>query len=196
MTLTKTTFRKNCLQKMKKLSNHNKLYRDKRVNQKLKSILKKIKNKEVLFYYPLGFEVDILDVLYFLRKSNKIYIPFMQSQSFKMVPFRLPLYKKKFGIFESGNTLRNIKKIDIAIVPVIGVDKNFQRVGFGKGMYDRFFATLRKKPYTIFIQPQLCYTRENICDDYDVSCDLLLALDGTKTIIKNRDGDVIRSTII
>jgi 5-formyltetrahydrofolate cyclo-ligase len=91
-----------------------------------------------------------------------------------MVPFRLPLNKKKFGILEAGNTLRNINKVDIAIVPAVGVDKNLQRVGFGKGMYDRFFAKFKKKPYTIFIQPEICYTKESLCDSYDVACDLLL----------------------
>ena len=101
----------------------------------------------------------------------------MQRQSFKMVPFRLPLKQKKFGIYEAGNTLRNINKIDIAVVPAVGVDGNFQRVGFGKGMYDRFFASLQKRPYIIFIQPTLCYTKKNICDDYDIACDLLLTPD-------------------
>ncbi|MBU0721095.1 5-formyltetrahydrofolate cyclo-ligase, partial [bacterium] len=93
---------------------------------------------------------------------------------FKMVPFRLPLKEKRFGIFEAGNTIRNIKKIDIAIVPAVGVDGNLQRIGFGKGMYDRFFENLKKKPYTIFIQLEFCYTKKYICDSYDVSCDLLL----------------------
>jgi 5-formyltetrahydrofolate cyclo-ligase len=101
----------------------------------------------------------------------------MQGESFKMVPFRLPLKKKKFGILEAGNTLRNINKIDIAIVPVVGVDGNLQRIGFGKGMYDRFFAKLKKKPYTIFIQPKLCYTNKMICDSYDVACDVLITPD-------------------
>ena len=98
----------------------------------------------------------------------------MEGESFKMVPFRLPLKKKKFGIYEAGRSLRDIKKIDIAIVPVVGVDGNLQRVGFGKGMYDRFFAKLKKKPYTLFVQLEFCYTKELICDSYDVSCDLLL----------------------
>jgi len=109
-----------------------------------------------------------------MRQKNDIYIPFMQGKSFKMVPFRLPLKRKKFGIFEAGNTHRNINKIDIAIVPVVGVDGNLQRVGFGKGMYDRFFAKLKNKPYTIFIQPEICFTKELVCDSYDVACDLLL----------------------
>jgi len=174
MPLTKTIFRQNCLQKMRTISTCNKIYRDKKINQQLLQELKSIKNQKILFYYPLGFEADIRETLIKMRKKNEVYLPFMQRQSFKMVPFRLPLKKKIFGIYEAGNTLKNIKKIDIAIVPAVGVDGNLQRVGFGKGMYDRFFAKLKKRPYIIFIQPSLCYTKNLICDDYDIACDLLL----------------------
>ena len=182
MSLTKVKFRENCLNKMKKLPLHNKLYRDSLLNKKLLAVLKKYKHKNILFYYPFGFEVDVKKVITKMRQKSNIYTPFMQGESFKMVPFRLPLKKKKFGILEAGNTLRNIKKIDIAIVPIVGVDANLQRVGFGKGMYDRFFAKLKKKPYTIFIQAELCHTEKMVCDSYDISCDLLLT--PRKTIVK------------
>ena len=160
---------------MKKSSKHNKFYRDTLINAQLLKELGSLKNKKILFYYPLPFEVDLSKTLKQLRKQCDVFVPFMEGESFKMVPFRLPLKEKKFGILEAGNTIKNIKKIDIAIVPAVGVDGNLQRIGFGKGMYDRFFAKFKKKPYTIFIQPEFCYTKEIICDHYDVSCDLLLA---------------------
>jgi 5-formyltetrahydrofolate cyclo-ligase len=174
MTLTKSIFRKKCLNKIKNSSQHNKLYKSYLLEKKLQYELKNIKYKSILFYYPLKSEIDIRKTLQKLRKKNTIYVPFMEEESFKMVPFRLPLKKKRFGIFEAGNTNKKINKIDIAIVPTIGVDGSLQRIGFGKGMYDRFFAKLKKKPYTIFIQEKFCYTKELICDEYDISCDLLL----------------------
>ena len=127
-----------------------------------------------MVYYPLGFEANIVKTINYLRKKCDVFVPFMEGESFKMVTFRLPLKEKKFGIFEAGNTIRNIKTIDIAIVPAVGVDGNLQRVGFGKGMYDRFFAKLKKRPYIIFTQPQMCFTKKFICDDYDIACDVLL----------------------
>ena len=174
MPLTKAIFREKCLKKLKSNTTHNKLYMNSKLNLRLLNEIKSLKNKKILFYYPLPYEADILKTLKVMRKRCDIYIPFMQGESFKMVPFRLPLNKKKFGIFEAGNSIRNIKIIDIAIVPVVGVDGNLQRVGFGRGMYDRFFEKLKTKPYTIFIQPQLCHTKELVCDGYDVRCDLLL----------------------
>ncbi|MDQ7061649.1 MAG: 5-formyltetrahydrofolate cyclo-ligase [Sulfurimonas sp.] len=160
MILSKELFRKTCLQKMKALPKHNKIYRDSLVNKDLFQALKKFKNKSILFYYPLKFEVDISKVLITMRRKTNVYIPFMEGESFKMVNYRLPLRKKKFDIFEAGNSIKKINKIDVAIVPSLGVDINLQRIGFGKGMYDRFFAKLKKKPYTIFIQANKCYTQK------------------------------------
>jgi len=174
MTLSKTTFRQNCLQKLKNASKHNRLYKTSLINKKLLAVLKTKKRVKILFYYPLPMEANIIKTLNVLRQNCDIYIPFMVGESFKMVPFRLPLKKKKFGIFEAGNTHLDIKKIDIAIVPAVGVDGNLQRVGFGKGMYDRFFEKLQKRPYIIFTQLEFCYTKEFICDDYDIACDLLI----------------------
>ena len=175
MILSKEIYRKDCLKKIKELPLHNKIYRNALVNKELYKQLKNVKNKTILFYYPLWFEADVRKTMLKLRCRNTIYLPFMEGQSFKMVKYRLPLVKKKFDIFEAGNSIRNIKTIDIAIVPALGVDDNLQRIGFGKGMYDRFFAKLRKKPYTIFIQIDKCHTKEKICDSYDISCDLLVS---------------------
>ena len=174
MTLTKTTLRQNCIKNLKLHAKRSRYVRSQLVSNKILELLKDVKGKKILFYVPLAMEVDILKVLNQLRKNNEIFIPFMVAQSFKMVPFRLPLVKKKFGILEAGNTLRNIKNIDIAIVPVVGVDGNLQRVGFGKGMYDRFFEKLQKRPYIIFTQLEFCHTKKLICDDFDIACDLLI----------------------
>ena len=159
--------------------------------------LKRFKDPKILFYTSLPFEADTFKIIKDLRKKCDLFVPFMQGESFKMVPFRLPLKKKMFGIYEAGNSLRNIKKIDIAIVPVVGIDGNLQRIGFGKGMYDRFFAKLKKRPYIIFIQSEFCYTKKSICDDYDIACDLIITPYVTvenKNMAINRKQDVKRST--
>lgn len=177
MILTKNSFRKKCLDRMNNISKNSSVYDKNIINNKLLQQLKYVRGKNILLYYPLPTEADIRKTIIHLRKNNNIFIPFMENESFKIVPFRLPLQKKKFGIYEAGNSIKKIKNIDIAIVPVVGVDGNLQRVGFGKGMYDRFFGKLKKRPYTIFIQPRICFTKEYICDHYDVIGDILLSTD-------------------
>lgn len=197
MPLTKSIFRQNCLEKIKNSPKHNRIYKHAKINKELIKELKKFKNKKILFYTSLPFEANTAKSIKIMRRKYDIFVPFMEGESFKMVPFRLPLKKRKFGIYEAGNSLRKIKKIDVAIVPVVGVDGNLQRVGFGKGMYDRFFAKLKKRPYTIFIQSEYCYTKELICDDYDITCDLIITPHvrvQNKNMAANRKQDVKRDT--
>lgn len=159
---------------MRSLSSASKRYRDAKVNHYLMKILRKEKGKRILFYWPFGFEADIRKSIWALRSKKSLYLPFMEGESFKMVPLRLPLERKAFGIYEPRLSNVNIKIIDVAIVPVVGVDGSFRRIGFGKGMYDRFFPTLKLKPLTIFVQSHRCFSAEKVCDDYDISGDLLI----------------------
>ena len=178
MSFTKDALRKKCLQKHKKKS-ANSFYYDAVVNKRLEELLGRFGNRrKILLYIPLGIEANITKTLKKLRKKHTLLVPFMESESFKLVPYRLPLKRKKFGIYEAGNSFRKFKNIDIAVVPAVGIDKDLKRVGFGKGMYDRFFAKLKKRPYTIFVQRKLCYTKESVCDDYDVFADIVIAGDG------------------
>ena len=174
MDTTKESFRKNCLNKLGKSQTHTKKYRDNLVNSEIISLFKNKKRLHILMYWPLDLEVDIRKSLYEIRKNNHVYLPFMEEISFKMVPFRLPLSRKKFNIYEAGNSFKNIIKIDVAIIPAVGVDRRSRRIGFGKGMYDRFFEKLKKDPYKIFIQSQICYSKKDLCDDHDISCDMLI----------------------
>ncbi|MBU0631858.1 5-formyltetrahydrofolate cyclo-ligase, partial [bacterium] len=174
MDMTKESFRKNCLEKLCTTSRFNKIYRDNLVNNQIISLFKNRKNLNILCYWPLDLEVDIRKSIQVIRKNNNVVLPFMQEISFKMVPFRLPLSRKKFNIYEAGNSFKNIRKIDVAIIPAVGVDLKSRRIGFGKGMYDRFFEKLKNDPYKIFLQSQICYTDEDICDTHDISCDMLI----------------------
>ena len=172
--MTKEQFRVQSLKKLKKSAHHNRYYKTALLEKKVMQILQQRHARKVLLYYPLPFEADLRKIIQKMRKKSEVFLPFMEGESFKMVPFRLPLKRKKFGIFEAGNSLRKITKIDVAIVPVVGVDVQLKRVGFGKGMYDRFFEKLKTKPFVVFVQQELCYTSEVVCDSYDVQADIVL----------------------
>ena len=189
MSAGKVAFREACLKRLKMTKRHNRNYRDHLLNRALLRH-KKLKNAQsVLGFWPLGMEPDIRMSLHTLRRQKNVYLPFMENDSFKMVPFRLPLKPKRFGIYEPGNTNRKIKKIDVAIVPAVGVDGEGRRIGFGKGMYDRFFARLKKRPYIIFVQSELCKTTKHICDDYDVKANQLITPHARYSVMKGTNND-------
>ena len=185
--MNKAEFRTHCISQARREKVHNKLYKEHLLMNKLENFIIQYGAKKVLIYLPFGFELNITPLIKRLRKRVELYTPFMEGESFKMVTFRLPLEKKKYGIYEPRVSYKKIKNIDIAIVPIIGLDREAKRVGYGKGMYDRFFEKLDKKPIKIFIQPRLCKSEKSICDAYDIDADFLLSPQGSycKTRIKN-----------
>ncbi len=71
-----------------------------------------------------------------------------------------PLIKGPFGVLEpcpppqgyQPLSSSQAQYIDIVIVPMLGFDQNRQRLGYGKGIYDRFIANLqelRETPATL-----------------------------------------------
>ena len=103
-------------------------------------------------------------------------MPFMEGKSFSLVKYRYPLEKKRFGIKEPKNSKQyRIKRLDIAIVPIVGMDVTQRRVGFGKGMYDRFFEKeIKNINKIVFVARDLCYCKENITDHYDIRADSIV----------------------
>lgn len=192
--MNKAEFRKKCIEKSKSRSRHNAQFKDHLLNDQLMNFIDKSGAKNVLVYIPFGFEVDIFPLIKNLRKNLNLFVPFMEGNSFKMVPFRLPLKKKKYGIYEPGNSLQNINKIDIAIIPIIGLDRDAKRVGYGKGMYDRFFERLDKQPIKLFLQPRYCYIDQSVCDAHDIEADFLITPEVSyrKTRIKNVERSSLR----
>jgi 5-formyltetrahydrofolate cyclo-ligase len=104
-------------------------------------------------------------------------LPFVENETFKMVKYRLPLKKDKFKIMTPNNSKLKITKVDLAIVPILGIDKTFRRIGFGKGMYDRFFANLDNSPIKVFVQLTAIFSEEIITEKHDIQADYFISGD-------------------
>jgi len=172
--LDKKKFREISLKKLKKCSKSRSYIKDFFVRRKLEKLIEFYKPKSILFYTPLKIEVDLMPLIKKYRKKIDIYLPFIEEKSFKMVKYRLPLKRNNFNVLEPKNSHFKINDVDMIIVPVVGVDGNFKRVGFGKGMYDRFYEKLKKKPIVVFVQRERCFTFEKITNDYDISADFYI----------------------
>ncbi|MBN2768921.1 MAG: 5-formyltetrahydrofolate cyclo-ligase [Campylobacterales bacterium] len=174
----KEQFRKDCLEKLKHESRlPNRYAKDKRLQKRLLSYIDHLNPRTVMLYLPLKIEFDISGIIKKLRKEGRlIYVPFMENESFRLVKYRLPLTRNSCGIEEPKNSRGSRKKnIDLAVVPIVGVDATFRRVGFGKGMYDRFYEKEKQNiATTLFIARYLCVSRDILTDSRDVSPDIIV----------------------
>jgi len=173
--LTKSDFRKLCIKKLKFCSKFGKLKKDKFISEEILKVIKIERAKNILLYIPLDMEVNVRSLINILRKKKnyKVYVPFMVGNSLKIVPFRFPIYKKKYNIYEPNNSNLQVK-IDLAVVPIIGTDVTSRRVGFGVGFYDRFFASLNYRPKIIFTQLCLCKSKTTLTQMHDIKSDYII----------------------
>ncbi len=146
-------------------------------NRLIKLILSK-KVHVVAIYYSLNNEVDTKSLIMKLVELGiKILLPRVVENDllfFKYYP-NMDLEKSSFGVDEPVYDLQNIHNdlIDMIIVPGICFDKKRNRIGYGKGYYDRFL--INKNIYKVGI----CYDELIIdsipYDDYDVKMDLIIS---------------------
>jgi len=114
-----------------------------------KLIRKHFLKKKIIIagYYPSYYEVNILN---FLEKASKkkfkIVLPVIKSSnsmSFKSWIFKEPLNVNKFGMLEPKNSSKNIIP-DLIMVPLVAFDDHLNRIGYGKGYYDRSLRKISK----------------------------------------------------
>lgn len=174
----KEDFRKYCLNRLQFVSKQARIQKDKKICSGILSIINFYNPRTILLYIPLSMEVDVQPLINILRKRKNIevFVPYMEGKSFVPVKYRLPLRKARFGIkqpnishYKSGNI-----KLDMVVVPIVGTDTTSRRVGFGAGMYDRFYEKLQKKPITIFTQLKLCKSKTIVTAAHDIKSDFII----------------------
>jgi 5-formyltetrahydrofolate cyclo-ligase len=127
-------------------------------NKIINLLNKKFKNKKqtIAGYYPINFEVNVLNFLLKLNsKRIQTCLPIIQkNHKMKFVKWQPDesLYLDNYGIPEPK---RNNKRLypDIILVPLVGYDYKLNRLGYGAGFYDRALKklSLNKKIITIGI---------------------------------------------
>ena len=80
------------------------------------------------------------------KKKFKISLPVIQSTNsmcFKLWIYKEPLYVSKFGILEPKNSKIEIIP-DLILVPLVAFDNRLNRIGYGKGYYDRSLKKINR----------------------------------------------------
>jgi 5-formyltetrahydrofolate cyclo-ligase len=107
-------------------------------------------------------EVNTWQIIDGIQKSHphiKISVPRINNQLSIIENFyfenREQLEKNTWGILEPKQGIPTpLEKIDTVLVPLLGFDKKGNRVGYGRGFYDKFLATTSAKKIGLsFFEP-------------------------------------------
>ena len=139
---------------------------------------RKFKNKILGGYYPYNYEIDIMPLVEkFQRLNYSITLPKIGMNSemnFFQWSTKDPLSINKFGIPEPISN--KTKFPDILLVPLLAYDKNFNRIGYGGGFYDRYINRLKKikKIITIGIAYSFQKIKKIPVEKYDIKLDFVV----------------------
>jgi len=139
---------------------------------------KKVSGKIIGGYYPYNYEIDILQILEkFEQKKFTITLPKIKKNSqmnFFQWSTNDPLIVNKFGIPEPISEM--VKFPDVLLVPLVAFDKNFNRIGYGGGFYDRYIKKIRKRKKVLTIG--FAYSFQKVkkipIDNYDIKLDFII----------------------
>lgn len=106
--------------------------------EKLQNTEEYISAKNVMIYYPMKDEINLLSLLE--DDSKTFYLPKIDGKNILCCPYKLGdnLCESCFKTKEPLTKSVQKELIDLVIVPALAVDKNSYRLGYGGGFYDRF----------------------------------------------------------
>ena len=139
---------------------------------------KKVLGKIIGGYYPYNYEIDIFQILEkFEKKRFIITLPKIKKNSqmnFFQWSTNDPLAINKFGIPEPISKM--IKYPDVLLVPLVAFDKNYNRIGYGGGFYDRYInkVKMRKKVLKIGFAYSFQKVKKIPTNKYDIRLDFII----------------------
>lgn len=146
-------------------------------------IVKKFKNlpefkkaKSILFYIPIKNEIDTLLIIKECFGKKIVLVPKVYWQ--KMSAYKIEsLEDLEYGAFNIPTAKRHcpifkLSDIDIIVIPGIAFDKKMDRIGFGKGFYDKFLKRFKGLKIALAYDFQII---ENIPGErYDEKVDIIV----------------------
>lgn len=140
--------------------------------------------KNVMLFHPLKKEINLLGLL--SANDKNFYFPKCSAKNMFACPINnnddTCFTKGAFGIMEpKTSAVDDVSIIDIVIAPALCVDMSLNRLGYGGGFYDRFFANENLRAKKIAVIAQQLITEKLPFEIYDIPVDYALCENGLIT---------------
>ncbi|OIO76045.1 MAG: 5-formyltetrahydrofolate cyclo-ligase [Elusimicrobia bacterium CG1_02_37_114] len=172
----------------KELRNHIKIlgrnYTIEDLNVKSKQIFKNVEkelcfteSKVVMLFWSMADEVNTHEFIQKWHTQKTILLPVIQNDILEIKKFtgiENMFMESRFGIFQpAGDTYENLHEIDLIIVPGQAFDYQKNRIGRGKGYYDKL---LERNNFT---KAGICFDFQIVdkvpTENFDIKMDLVIS---------------------
>lgn len=132
----------------------------------------------ILMYHSLPDELSTRDFIEKWSARKHFYLPRVNGVNLDILPYdRSRLHLGAFNIEEpQGDDTASINDIELIIVPGVAYDRRGNRIGRGKGYYDRLLQSSDAVKMGVAYACQLCDDIEP--DDFDVRMHYVITDDG------------------
>jgi len=141
---------------------------------------------KILLYHSLPDELSTRLFLEKWHSRKHFYLPRVNGVNLDILPYdHSRLHIGAFNIEEpTGDDITDINEIELIVTPGVAYDRYGNRVGRGKGYYDRLLADTRAVKIGIGYDFQLVDEIE--ADDHDVKVDIIITESRQISIRKQR----------
>ena len=139
------------------------------------------KHSKVVFIY-MDFKNEVITsnlIKRMLSEKKRVVIPYTDSINTVLIPSEITkesdLKQNSFGYYEPKSILPvNIEEIDLVIVPGVVFDKNLNRIGFGKGYYDKILNRLKPSAKKVALAHDFQVLEDIPAEEHDVKMDMII----------------------
>jgi len=139
-------------------------------------------SKLIMLYMPIGNETDTSHIIKrALADGKELVFPVTAKDSGEITPYYATkdteFSKGAFSVREPlGTKVADESFIDVVLVPGIAFDRKGNRIGFGKGCYDKFLSRLNAVFVGFCYEFQVC--DEIASDEHDIRMDYIITENG------------------
>lgn len=139
------------------------------------------KHSKVVFIY-MDFKNEVMTsnlIKRMLSEKKRVVIPYTDNINTVLIPSEITkesdLKLNSFGYYEPKSILPvNIEEIDLVIVPGVVFDKNLNRIGFGKGYYDKILNRLKPSAKKVAVAHEFQVLENIPAEEHDVKMDMII----------------------
>ena len=177
----KYDIRKDILSKRNSLSEFEIINNSKIISTRVIATKEYQTSKSIGAYYPIGSEVKTFDIIkHSIDNKKEVGLPRVidctKIEFFKIIEDsfeKIKFTKGKYGIFENSMSSTSIDQMDLLIIPGIAFDLQGNRIGYGKGYYDRLLSS-RKVKYIIGLAYEEQVINEIPNNDHDIPVNIII----------------------
>ncbi len=132
----------------------------------------------ILLYHSLPDELSTLDFIEKWHSRKRFFLPRVNGLNLEILPYdKSRLHLGAFNIEEpEGDNTTDITHIDMVVVPAVAYDRKGNRIGRGKGYYDRLLNNTRAIKIGVAYDFQL--VDEIDAEPHDVAVDYVITQRG------------------